>query len=544
MKFVTYLNFLEPFHARSHVCWHVYGLIYRSERNYNEAIKAYKQALRIDKDNIQILKDLGLLQIQMRDLEGFTKTQHAILELKPNLKVNWLAFALGKHMNGDLDGAIEVIDIFLGTLEEDSPDLKKSYETSELALYKNSIIAETGDWQKALDHLKECNEKDILVDRLAYLKLTGHYQLQLGQFDEGKETFMQLLERGSTEDYSVHTGYMLSILKIGGDIAKSMLYRKGARALSSMMNLNQSQKDTLRKEYESNLSTKFGRSIATKRIILTLLDPTSEEFTSAADKYIRANIMRGVPSLGDDLSSLFIMPSETNESETDIAKDAVDIKNNAAYQKISSLVDGYIASLEASSTFPDEEESQPPSTLLWTWYLRSVLHELCGEYKEAINFADKSIEQTPTGVDIYELKGRLLKGAGDINAAVKCLDEGRELDKQDRYINNQTSKYLLQANNEKEALEKMALFTRHENDPEQNIFDMQVTWYELELAACYGRKKNFGRCLKSYCKFHIRYTFDTFPIAQLTLFLQWQSRSILKTFTRINLTSMRTVLER
>ena len=30
---------------RSHVCWHVYGLIHRSERNYNEAIKAYKQAL-------------------------------------------------------------------------------------------------------------------------------------------------------------------------------------------------------------------------------------------------------------------------------------------------------------------------------------------------------------------------------------------------------------------------------------------------------------------------------------------------------------------
>ena len=117
---------------RSHVCWHVYGLIYRSERNYNEAIKAYKQALRIDSENIQILKDLALLQIQMRDLGGFTKTQHTILELKPNLKANWVAFALGKHMSGDLKGAIEVIDIFLGTLEEGSVDLQRNYETSEL----------------------------------------------------------------------------------------------------------------------------------------------------------------------------------------------------------------------------------------------------------------------------------------------------------------------------------------------------------------------------------------------------------------------------
>ena len=55
----------------SHVCWHVYGLVHRSNRDYHEAIKCYKQALRIDKDNMQILRDLSLLQIQLRDLSGF-----------------------------------------------------------------------------------------------------------------------------------------------------------------------------------------------------------------------------------------------------------------------------------------------------------------------------------------------------------------------------------------------------------------------------------------------------------------------------------------
>ncbi|VDK28743.1 unnamed protein product [Anisakis simplex] len=56
---------------RSYVCWHVYGLVQRSEKKYDEAMKAYKQALRIDKDNMQILRDLSLLQIQMRDLDGY-----------------------------------------------------------------------------------------------------------------------------------------------------------------------------------------------------------------------------------------------------------------------------------------------------------------------------------------------------------------------------------------------------------------------------------------------------------------------------------------
>ena len=33
---------------RSHVCWHVYGLIHRSDANYAEAIKSYRNALRIE----------------------------------------------------------------------------------------------------------------------------------------------------------------------------------------------------------------------------------------------------------------------------------------------------------------------------------------------------------------------------------------------------------------------------------------------------------------------------------------------------------------
>lgn len=56
---------------KSHVCWHVFGLLARSEKKYDEAIKAYRNALKWDKDNIQILRDLSLLQIQMRDLEGY-----------------------------------------------------------------------------------------------------------------------------------------------------------------------------------------------------------------------------------------------------------------------------------------------------------------------------------------------------------------------------------------------------------------------------------------------------------------------------------------
>ena len=48
----------------SHVCWHVYGLLYRSDREYRDAIKCYLNALRFDPQNQQILRDLSLLQVR------------------------------------------------------------------------------------------------------------------------------------------------------------------------------------------------------------------------------------------------------------------------------------------------------------------------------------------------------------------------------------------------------------------------------------------------------------------------------------------------
>src|ERR1700743_320723 len=55
---------------KSHICWHVYGLLYRAEKNYEESIKAYKFALRLEPDSAPIQRDLAHLQIQMRDYEG------------------------------------------------------------------------------------------------------------------------------------------------------------------------------------------------------------------------------------------------------------------------------------------------------------------------------------------------------------------------------------------------------------------------------------------------------------------------------------------
>jgi N-alpha-acetyltransferase 15/16, NatA auxiliary subunit len=56
----------------SHICWHVLGMVYRSDRNYEEALKCYQNAIKFDRENLNILKDMAVLQIQCRLYEPYT----------------------------------------------------------------------------------------------------------------------------------------------------------------------------------------------------------------------------------------------------------------------------------------------------------------------------------------------------------------------------------------------------------------------------------------------------------------------------------------
>lgn len=466
----------------SHVCWHVYGLLHRSERNYNEAIKAYKQALKIDPENGQILRDLSLLQVQMRDLEGFCQTRNTLLAMKSNAKGNWLSFAVAKHLNGELREALQVLDAYLGTLSPNASELERGLESSELAMYTNQIIGQIpNNHQEALDHLNQI--ENLVVDRGAWLMNKAKHELQLGRFDAARKSYMAVLERGVSDDYLVHSGYMCALLQMDPPTCQEALNVKGMDTLATIRTLTLDQKKVLLDSYQAELLSRFPRSQAIVRIALTLLE--GEAFKTAVDAYCRKRLAKGVPSLGMDLSSLLLIEKDGKLVR---ATDGVDVRSHPTFHTLVELADSYVAT-------PIEES---PSAILWAWYLRAGLHELANEYQQGIALLDLCLDHTPTAVDVYELKASLLKAGGDIQAAVECLDKGRELDKQDRYINNQTTKYMLQAGMEETALERISLFTKHEGNPEHNLFLMQCSWYELELASCLARKDKWGPSLKKY----------------------------------------------
>jgi tetratricopeptide (TPR) repeat protein len=196
---------------KSHVCWHVYGLLWRSVKNFEEAIKAYKFALRLDPESVQIQRDLALLQIQTRDYEGYIVSRRAMLQARSHIRQNWTALAVAQHLAGDIAEAESVLTTYEDTLK--APPSKTDFENSEAVMYKNSLIAESGDIKRALEHLESAGRHNL--DRLAVMELRAKYLAKLGRKDEAIKAYRALVDRNS--ENMTYYDELAAVMDIGGD---------------------------------------------------------------------------------------------------------------------------------------------------------------------------------------------------------------------------------------------------------------------------------------------------------------------------------------
>jgi Flp pilus assembly protein TadD len=62
--------------------------------------------------------------------------------------------------------------------------------------------------------------------------------------------------------------------------------------------------------------------------------------------------------------------------------------------------------------------------------------DAAGDLVGALAAVDAAIEHTPTVLELYMTKAKILKHGGNVKEAAKQLDYARELDTADRFINS------------------------------------------------------------------------------------------------------------
>uniref|UniRef100_A0A8C5AKK8 N-alpha-acetyltransferase 15, NatA auxiliary subunit-like n=1 Tax=Gadus morhua TaxID=8049 RepID=A0A8C5AKK8_GADMO len=419
---------------KSHVCWHVYGLLQRSDKKYDEAIKCYRNALKWDKDNLQILRDLSLLQIQMRDLEGYRETRYQLLQLRPAQRASWIGYAIAYHLLEDYEMAAKIIEEFRKT-QQTSPD-KVDYEYSELLLYQNQVLREAGLNKEALEHLS--NYEKQICDKLAVEETRGELLLRLERMEEATKVYRHLQER-NPENWCYYHGLEKSLKK--------------------------------RKIYEEAWE-QYPKGLVPRRLPLNFL--SGVKFRECLDRYLRLNFSKGCPPVFTTLKSLYHDKEKVQ------------------------LVVGYETSLKGCRMFNQNDggKEEPPTTLLWVQYFLAQHYNMVGQQTLALEYINAAIESTPTLIELFVIKAKIYKHAGNIKEAAQWMDEAQALDTADRFINSKCAKYMLKAGLVKEAEEMCSKFTREGASAVENLNEMQCMWFQTECALAYKGMNKYGDALK------------------------------------------------
>jgi N-alpha-acetyltransferase 15/16, NatA auxiliary subunit len=428
----------------SFISWHALGILNRIVKNYNESIKCYSQALRIEGGtNINLVRESAYLYIQLRDWQKVVENRLTLVRMQPHLRMNWIGLAVALHLGGDTEETLRVLEHF-ENIHRDVP--KRSYEQSEVYLYHAQVLHEAGRHKDAIEYLSK-KTSDQVLDVKASSLLQGKCQLALGEVEEAEKTFNGLLQRNN-EDRQ----YIALWLKTKGIDVQSSGQAESNAASAAFKSLQE----------------QFPTSRAIKRMALTLL--FGNEFYTQASSYILIALQKGVPSIFNDVRALYV---------DDTKRDAIENIVEGAREKWT------------------KDPNEAPTSLLWTLYFLAQHYNFLGQYDEALRFIHSAIAHSPTLPELHMTRARIYKKAGAIEWANTAMEDARLLDGQDRSLNCKAAKYSLRAGDISGASKKAGLFTKPDvEDPVLDLVEMQASWYLIEEARAWLAKKNYAMALK------------------------------------------------
>ena len=467
----------------SNIGYHVLGVIYRNDRAFHQAYKYFQTALYHDPKNEKVLRDLASVQLHLRDYEGHLKSRKALWRAKPDMRHNWVGYALASHLSGDYEFAHHLTKIIhessLSDVEMPIDRWEVQNQHSELLLYQNFILRDSisngvsaisGDdlektYQLALDDINASSPR--ILDKIHVREIIAELHLKAKKLDLAKQDYISLIDT-NPDNITYHYGLLTSIAGVDGITLESIFTRnldatgKPVRSLHENLSsvLSASIKADLGAVY-ADLQKKHPKSLVTQQMpLLHWLD--GEAFQTAFGNYARPLLTKGVPSLWNSVKSLYKYPAHV--------------------KMIDSWIRGVITSLEKEKKFPGASSEEDPTTLLWAYYFLAQHECEEGLYEEALKTIEKAIEHSPTVMDVYLIKGKILSKAGDAVGAAEAVEKARSMDLADRNLNTLSVKYWLKACNTAKAQANMALFTKLDLSHYSNIFTMQVMWYESHKA--------------------------------------------------------------
>ena len=184
-----------------------------------------------------------------------------------------------------------------------------------------------GQYKEALTFFTKHEAK--IVDLVARHDYGGRLYFKTGNKAKAIEYYEELLQL-NTADLTTY----YKILEVNG-----IQIKEGEQLSAS----EQSELKKILLEYQEKIPK------ASAPLRLAIRYTSGDDFSELLERHVRPLLIKGVPSMMQDLKEFY----------TDADK----------VQRIGSLLDGFLSSMEAEMTLsPDDEEEQDPTVKLWLYY--------------------------------------------------------------------------------------------------------------------------------------------------------------------------------
>jgi len=471
----------------------------------------------------------------LRDLHGNVETRRQLLPNKQNAQVNWLGFAVAHQLAGSAAASAAVLERFEAMLE---PQRQLSPEDCELVLYRANVLRLAGQHDKAVELLDSPLGVRAVSDEVGLAELRARLHWDKGSYSAAAEAFLALVLE-NPDNHEHHSALRAAVLR-SAPASPAVAAADRMLALYAM------------------LAKRIPGSRAIPWLIIEGLPAEHPAFRLVAAAYMRAGLCRGIPSLFGELAktwapgsasrlwawgapqtALAAGPSSSRERApgkreiiSELAAElfaALGGSGNGALpvEAVRGLGPAWAAGLSASlptllgscsrsvvdGLFSARGDGGPEVSS--TFPFSALLHARCldaaSQHGKALEVLEQAIKHSPTVLELYLAKGKVMKHTGDDTGAAAVIDTARSLDLADRHLNSKAVKYFLRCGQVEEAERLIALFARHDNrkpnaDPLNSIHEVQVLWFELATGLALEARGDFGRALKRFA--HIQAIYE------------------------------------
>ena len=451
--------------------WHFYALFYKELKNYTQAVKCYTFANKYDPENLNILKDLSNLLLYLGNFDDFRKYSLQCVSIKSSLSINWVQYSLAEYFLKDYERALHAIDSVLKSFE----DTMKKQEMHEVLLFKSNILFKLNKYEECID-LLEKNLDKWCVDRATFIEKIINACIKTNNVEKGIK-YCKMALKINPENVFIYLSYFN--LKI-----KDLNFSK-YEDLFTLEEKSPKRKeiyDILVKEIEPELT----KVKINEKIKLGLLE--EEDFKKAFSKYFYKNIKSNLPSFFNNIKFIYQYPQQ---------KSKIPIIESILVSNISSIEKEKSLTKEILSLNIDNSNLNIPTTFIWVYYFSAQHFEILGNSEKALEYINKAIKLTPSVVEFFMVKARILKHNLLYEESAIAMGKAKDLDLSDRYLNAKHAKSVIRNDDVDEGSKIMMEFVKNPLI-EENMLRYQCLWFKIETGIAYLKA---GKLLLSHRMF-------------------------------------------